>query len=111
MTAHANFLAIAGIPFEELRASKSFADAAHLTLPTAGDLRPTLEVLSGNPQRVQSFYQAAEGRAIYLWGVARHPSGRRHDELLAWVAQQAVGDNPSCLRELVGHFLLIIDDR
>lgn len=86
-----------------------FAHTVCLTLPEHGE-PAGLSVFAGKSGRVKRRYDAQSGRAVYLVGKAVHPSLASDSDLLRWCGQVADTD-PAALRDLLGHFVILIDDR
>jgi hypothetical protein len=88
----------------------SIPGAMRITAPS--NTHTTFEVYARNPERVRIHYDAELDRAIYIWGVAAHPSVRGEKaSLLRWISAAADDPSPSRLRELQGHFMVAVDDR
>src|SRR3954470_8847023 len=88
----------------------AFAGTTRITLAQHNDVAPTLELFAEMPHRVSSRYDEANDTAIYLWGRAAHASVVE-SALLSWCANIARSNDPTRLRELLGHFVICIDDR
>jgi hypothetical protein len=70
-----------------------------------------LEVFAGKSDLLRSYRDPSGDRAIYLWGTAVHPNKTSDEELLGWIAVVAGEGRHSLLLELLGHFVIVIDDR
>ncbi len=79
-----------------------------VTLPRVGHA-PCVDVLAADPTRVFCAYDAQRDIAVYLIGLAVHPSLQR-DAMLEWAGRAAI-DSPAELLHLCGHFVLIVDER
>jgi hypothetical protein len=86
-----------------------FRGTVRLTLPCR-DAPAGLDVFAASADRIRSYFDEPTGNAVYLVGHPAHPSIRSDDALLRWCGR-AVQDDPSALRQLIGHFVLIVDDR
>ena len=76
-----------------------------------GRATATFQVYAGDPTRVQVHHDAELERASYAWGNVAHASVPKGDALLRWIGQAADDASPMKLRELHGHFVVVIDDR
>ena len=103
MSHRGNFFVVSGATYNP------FAETTRITTPS--NAKPAFEVYAGNPQRVRAFYDAPADRAVYLWGIAVHASGKSGDALLSWISATAEGNSLAPLRELQGHFIAAIEDR
>ncbi len=63
-------------------------------------MRATVQTLSDHPAGIHA----------YLWGLAGHPDVPRAD-LLRWIVDTVNTGDPSPLRQLVGLYIVLIDDR
>jgi hypothetical protein len=88
-----------------------FADTTRITLPDRRGHAATFDAFAACNRRVQSHYDDATDCAVYLLGRAVHPSITQSSALLKWCASTALSENPSGFRDLVGHFVILIDDR
>lgn len=87
-----------------------FAATTAVTLAAAAGLPANIEVFAATAERVPCHYDPASGRAIYMVGRAIHPSIDDTADLLMWCADHAV-TRPDALRDLLGAFVIVIDDR
>ncbi|HEX4796250.1 MAG TPA: hypothetical protein VH370_20845 [Humisphaera sp.] len=94
-----------GAPF-----SNAFVDTKRITLPAKDGIEPTLEVVVGDRANVESYFDDASGCCVYRWGIAAHPDVRK-SELLKWIADVINRGDFSALCQLVGMFVILIDDR
>jgi hypothetical protein len=76
----------------------------------AADAAPGLHVFAASAGRLDRHYHCEAGRAIYLIGQAVHPTIRDGNALLRWCGHAAEND-PDAFRDLLGHFVILIDDR
>lgn len=85
-----------------------FSNTQCVTLPAVAGAAG-IDVFAPGARHVAAFYDATQDRAIYLLGRALHRrlSG---DAMLRWCGESAETD-PAALRELMGHFVILIDDR
>ncbi len=65
----------------------------------------------GNRARTHVWLHPASDRAVYCWGMASHPVHRDTAALLNWCSEVIDKDDLSPLRELLGTFVIAIDDR
>ncbi|MDB5172714.1 MAG: hypothetical protein JWN51_1487 [Phycisphaerales bacterium] len=91
----------AGNPFPNTRA---------VTLKKRDGAPVGLEVVAGNGAQVETLYDEATGCCAYLWGIAGHPDIPRAG-LLRWCLDVVNSGDPSPLRQMVGLFVVLIDDR
>lgn len=85
------------------------AGTVRLTLPERRS-SATFHVFAADPSRVQTFYDPESDRAVYLLGRAAHPHVGA-SSLIEWCARTAMLESPTALRELYGHFVILIEDR
>jgi hypothetical protein len=72
---------------------------------------PQIEVFAGDPTRVARRYDAKTDTAVYVVGRCTHPS-HAGEALLKWSSHLTATDKePSGFRQLIGPFVLIVDDR
>ena len=76
-----------------------------------GRATATFQVYAGDPTRVQVHHDAELERASYAWGNVAHASVQKGDALLRWIGRAVDDVSPMKLRELHGHFVVVIDDR
>ena len=69
-----------------------------------------MEVFAGPDAQLSTLELREDGKAIYLWGRMAHPD-RSGEDLLAWCAQIIEGNDLAPLSQLIGLFVLLIDDR
>ncbi|MEM7809708.1 MAG: hypothetical protein AAF561_16480, partial [Planctomycetota bacterium] len=81
------------------------SDLTRHTIAAETDAAPRLEVLADGTQRVMSHRDHA-GRSLYVWGRAACDKARSDQELPEWLADAT----PERLREVVGSYVLLIDD-
>lgn len=93
-------------------------DGATQTLP--GTTRRTLdadgapvglEVLAEPGQKVVAHHDRGADRAVYLWGIAVHPTITEPAALLQWFSDEVRKERALGLREVVGNYVVMIDDR
>jgi hypothetical protein len=87
-----------------------FAGTVDVTLPaTAAANFVGLHVFAADARRVARCVDEATGRAIYLVGRAAHAL-LEGEALLRWLGQ-AAAEGPEALREVLGAFVVLVDDR
>ena len=96
------------------RFSNPFTDTRHVTLQGVGPdelgHEVGIEVVAGPGAVVQTLHDQATGCCAYLWGLAAHPEVNSAD-LLAWMVDRITIGQQQSLREVVGLYILLIDDR
>ena len=86
-----------------------FTGTRQITLPQVSFLIG-LEVFAGANATLSTVYLQDQGKAIYVWGRMAHPQ-RSGDDLLGWCAEVVDGDDLCPLAQLIGLFVVLIDDR
>jgi hypothetical protein len=94
-----------GAPF-----SNPFADTRRITLPPRDGIGAGLEVVAGAGANVESYFDESCGCCAYRWGIAAHPDVPG-SELLKWIVGVVNSGDPSPLCQVVGTFIVLIDDR
>lgn len=69
-----------------------------------------VEVVAGDGADVLTHYDPASGCCVYRWGTCMHPTVGK-EALLRWVLNVVNSEDHSPLRELLGLFIIVIDDR
>jgi hypothetical protein len=69
-----------------------------------------LEIAAGDGASVEVLYDQAAGCCAYLWGQAGHPDVAKAD-LLQWIVRKVNAGEHAAFREIVGLFVVAIDDR
>src|SRR5689334_2404797 len=87
-----------------------FSGTVRRTMKSAGITPVGLEIFAGPAATLSAWQDQQTDCCAYLWGHAGHPALDR-DDLLPWCAQIIAQGDASKLSELIGHFLIIIDDR
>lgn len=87
-----------------------FERSASITSPSDSASPATFAVF-GNPALTGVCRIDARGLVVYRWGRAVHPDCRDDATLLEWCASVAGREDVSAFRELLGHFVIVIDDR
>lgn len=90
------------------RAGNPFAGTVDITFPR--QVGPAgLDVFAAAGGRVARHYDPEADKAVYVVGRATHPS-LTGDAFLKWCAQTAA-DDPGAFRNVLGAFVVLIDDR
>jgi hypothetical protein len=87
-----------------------FEGAREISLPVQGQDQAGLQVFAGSGANVESFYDETSGCCAYRWGIAAHPDVAR-SQLLKWIIDTVNSADNSLLRQVVGAFVILIDDR
>src|SRR6185437_9702897 len=87
-----------------------FPDTRRVTLPAGDGDFIGLEVVAAPGAEVETFVDPATGCCAYLWGLAGHPD-LCHDELLQWIVAKVDAGEFAALRQVMGMFVVLIDDR
>jgi hypothetical protein len=87
-----------------------FDGTRRVTLDTADAATIGAEVVAGPKAQIATLSDRPSGFCAYLWGKFTHPT-HRGDALIQWCVQQVREGTPQRLTELVGTFVLLIDDR
>jgi len=95
----------AGAPF-----SNPFEGTREITLAAQKNEQPGLQVFAGSGANVETFTDETSGCCAYRWGIAAHPTIAR-SQLLKWIIDVVNSADHSRLREVVGTFVILIDDR
>jgi len=90
--------------------SNPFPNTKRFTLPAAEGERIGLEVVGGGAAKVHARRDERTGCCAYLWGLAGR-AGIGGAELVGWCLEVIESGDFTPLRELVGLFVLVIDDR
>ena len=90
--------------------SQPFPCTRPMTIPIHGDDAIGIEVVAGNGAVVETRYDQSSGSCAYLWGQAGHPDIAKAN-LLQWALDKINCGDDSALRQIVGVFILLIDDR
>ena len=101
-----------GAASPEIAAANPFRGTTRLTL-AARRAPAGIEVFAPLPERVVSYYDEPSDSAVYLWGRATHPdTALVGDAMLRWCLDRIHGaGRAEDLRQLLGHFVIVIDDR
>ncbi len=67
--------------------------------------------LFGQAHRLRQTYDPHTDRAIACWGLAPHPAITDSNQMLRWVSDVVSSDDLSPLQQLLGTFVIVIDDR
>ncbi len=94
---------------ERAELKNPFSGTVRRTMKSAGTHPVGLEIFAGPAATLSAWQDQQTECCAYLWGHAGHPAHR--DDLLPWCAQIIAQGDASKLSELVGHFLIIVDDR
>lgn len=87
-----------------------FENTRRVTLAERDGERIGLEVVAGAGTAIETFFDDKTGCCAYLWGVAGHCDVAGRD-LLRWIVEKVnTGDHLS-LRQVVGLYVVLIDDR
>jgi hypothetical protein len=87
-----------------------FPDSTRITLAAPGGDFAGLEVAAGPGASVEMLLDAPSGCCAYLWGLPAHPDVCKA-ELLRWIVDQVNTGHHTSLRQLIGMFVVLIDDR
>jgi hypothetical protein len=79
--------------------------------PASPPTCPLSAAVFGNVSRVYVHEDAARGTVCYRWGHVTHPSSINDAALMEWCVSVAAGTDLSPFRELLGHFVIVVDDR
>jgi len=87
-----------------------FEHTENLTL-ASDPKRPATASCFARHNHLHRWHDSTADVAIYSWGMVRHATNRDPDSLLHWVAGVVAKDELTPLRELLGTFVIVIDDR
>ncbi|MDB5358133.1 MAG: hypothetical protein JWN24_4586 [Phycisphaerales bacterium] len=94
-----------GVPF-----SNPFDGTGRITIPPGDGMQAGLEVVAGNGAHVETYFDASSGCCVYRWGIAAHPDVPALG-LLKWILGVVNSGDASALCQVVGTFIILIDDR
>jgi hypothetical protein len=89
----------------------SIEGAEPITLPPRRGMPAKLDILVTPGPRPIAVYDPEQHCAVYLWGPASHETHREPEALLRWCAGESASDSPNGFRELLGNWVLMVDDR
>jgi hypothetical protein len=81
-----------------------------VTLAQAGTDSVGLEVFAAPGAKVETYVDAESGACVYFWGLGGHPEVPRAN-LLQWILQRVNAGEQSALTQVVGLYVILIDDR
>jgi hypothetical protein len=87
-----------------------FANTRRITLATRDGQPIGLEVAAGAGAAIETLFDEKSGCCAYLWGVAGHCDVPAKD-LLRWIVEKVNSGDHAALRDVVGIFVVLIDDR
>jgi hypothetical protein len=87
-----------------------FENTTEITLAKRDATEPSLHVYAGSGAGVETYFDEATGCCVYRWGIAAHPTVSR-PQLLKWTLGIVNSADHRPLRQLVGTFVILIDDR
>lgn len=86
-----------------------FSGTRQVTLPKSS-FPIGLEVFAGQNATLSTLQLPEQDKAIYVWGRMAHPQ-RSGDDLLRWIAEIVDSGDLRSLSQLIGLFVVLIDDR
>jgi hypothetical protein len=87
-----------------------FPGTSRITLEERNGLPARVEVVADEPRRVRTYYDERTDRCLYAWGPVVH-SRVQADALPQWCLDVAGRRSFGDFTELLGNFILLVDDR